>query len=161
MLPSWGDMLFQLVAFIILMLVVSRFALRPVMNTMEERQSHIENQISEAEKQREEAEGLLKKQQALLNEARTEAKEIIERAKLQKEKEAEAIMNDAQERAERMIKEATAEIGREKERALAELRNEVGHLSILLASKMIEKELDEKEQSKLINQYLNQVGEMQ
>ena len=100
-------------------------------------------------------------QQALLNQARTEAKEIIERAKLQKEKEAETNLSDAQERAERMIKEATAEIGREKERALAELRNQVGHLSVILASKMIEKELDEKEQSKLVNQYLNQVGEIQ
>lgn len=158
---SLGDMLFQLGAFILLMILVSRFALRPVMNTMEERQSHIENQISEAEKQREEAEKLIKEQQELLNQARTEAKEIIERAKQQKEKEAETILSEAQQRAERMIKEATAEIGREKERALAELRDQVGHLSVILASKMIEKELDEKEQSKLVHQYLNQVGEIQ
>ncbi|MFC4545014.1 F0F1 ATP synthase subunit B [Paenactinomyces guangxiensis] len=156
-----GTMLSQLVIFIILMLLVSKFALRPILGTMKKRQSHIENQISEAEKNREDAIKLVEEQKEALNKARLEAKEMIERAKSQKEREAEEIIQKAQERAERMIQEATTEIQREKEKALADLRDEIGALSVQLASKMLEQELDQKGQSKLVDRYLEQVGRLQ
>jgi F-type H+-transporting ATPase subunit b len=60
-----------------------------------------------------------------------------------------------------MIKEATNEIQREKEKALASLRDEVGALSVQLASKLIEKELDGKAQAELVGRYLEQVGRVQ
>jgi F-type H+-transporting ATPase subunit b len=145
---EWGTMVFQLIAFIILMLLVSKYALRPMLNTMRQRQEHIDGQIKAAEKSRKEAEDLIKEQREALEKARLEAKEIIERAK-------------AQERAESMIKEATNEIQREKEKALASLRDEVGALSVQLASKLIEKELDGKAQAELVGRYLEQVGRVQ
>jgi F-type H+-transporting ATPase subunit b len=156
-----GTMLFQLAAFIILMLLVGRFALRPMLATMKQRQDHIEGQIKAAEESRKEAEKLLEEQRAELNRARQEAKEIIDRAKAQKEREAEEIIKMAQERAERMIQEATAEIQREKEKALASLRDEVGSLSVELASKLLEKELDKKDQAKLMESYFEEVGRLQ
>jgi F-type H+-transporting ATPase subunit b len=156
-----GTMLFQLVAFIILMILVSRFALRPILATMKQRQDHIEGQIRKAEESRKEAEELLEKQREELNKARIEAKEIIDRAKAQSEREADEIVKKAQERAERMIQEATTEIQREKEKALASLRDEVAALSVRLASKLMEKELDEKGQSQLVESYLEQVGRLQ
>ncbi len=154
-------MLFQLGAFIVLMLLVSKFALRPMLDTMKKRQDHIEKQIKTAEQNRLDAEKLVEEQKEALKQARQEAKDIIERAKAQKEREAEEIIKKAQERAERMIQEATTEIQREKEKALASLRDEVGALSVQLASKMLEKELDEKGQAKLVNRYLEQVGRLQ
>ncbi|MFC7440064.1 F0F1 ATP synthase subunit B [Laceyella putida] len=156
-----GTMLFQLVAFIVLMLLVSKYALRPMLNTMQQRQEHIEGQIKAAEKSRKEAEELIEEQREALEKARKEAKEIIDRAKAQKDREAEEIIAKAQERAERMIKEATNEIEREKEKALASLRSEVGALSVQLASKLIEKELDGKGQAELVESYLEQVGRVQ
>jgi F-type H+-transporting ATPase subunit b len=156
-----GTMLFQLVAFIVLMLLVSKYALRPMLNTMQQRQEHIEGQIKAAEKSRKEAEELIEEQREALEKARKEAKEIIDRAKAQKDREAEEIIAKAQERAERMIKEATNEIEREKEKALASLRGEVGALSVQLASKLIEKELDGKGQAELVESYLEQVGRVQ
>ncbi|WP_124728492.1 F0F1 ATP synthase subunit B [Staphylospora marina] len=156
-----GTMLFQLVAFLILMLLVSRFALRPMLNVMQKRQDYIEEQIRGAEKNRKEAEELLEKQREELNKARVEAREIIDRAKAQSEREAEEILKKAQERAERMIEEATIEIRREKEKALADLREEVAGLAVGVASKLLEKELDAKGQSRLVNSYLEQVGRLQ
>jgi F-type H+-transporting ATPase subunit b len=156
-----GTILFQLAAFIILMLLVGRFALRPMLQTMKQRQDHIEGQIKAAEDSRKEAEKLLEEQKAELNRTRQEAKEIIERAKAQSEREADEIIKGAQERAERMIQEATAEIQREKEKALASLREEVGALSVQLASKLLEKELDKKGQAKLVETYLEEVGRLQ
>jgi len=156
-----GTMLFQLVAFLVLMGLLIRFALRPIMGVMEKRQAYIDEQINTAEKNRAEAERLVAEQREELEKARKEARELLERAKKQKEREAEAIIKEAQERAERMIQEATNEIAREKEKALAELRDQVGQLTILLASKVMEKEVDAKQQSKLVSRYLEQVGELQ
>nr|WP_212775231.1 F0F1 ATP synthase subunit B [Polycladomyces abyssicola] len=154
-------MLFQLVAFLVLMGLLIRFALRPIMGVMEKRQAYIDEQIDTAEKNRAEAERLVAEQREALEKARKEARELLERAKVQKEREAEAIIKEAQERAERMIQEATNEIAREKEKALAELRDQVGQLAVLLASKVMEKEIDAKQQSKLVDRYLQQVGELQ
>ncbi|TCS95592.1 F0F1 ATP synthase subunit B [Hazenella coriacea] len=156
-----GTTLATLLIFIGLMLLIAKFALRPMLETMKKREDHIENQIKTAETNRVEAEKFLADQREALNEARLEAKEIIERAKAQKEREAEEILNQAQQRAERMIKEATSEIQREKEKAIASLRDEVGALTVQLASKMLEKELDAKGQSKLVDRYLEQVGRLQ
>jgi F-type H+-transporting ATPase subunit b len=143
------------------MFLVSKFAMKPILATMKKRQDYIEEQIRNAEKSRKEAGDLLEKQREELNKARVEAREIIDRAKAQSEREADEILKKAQERAERMIEEATTEIRREKEKALASLRDEVAVLSVRLASKLMEKELDEKGQSKLVESYLEQVGRLQ
>jgi F-type H+-transporting ATPase subunit b len=156
-----GTMLAQLVIFLILMLLVSRFALRPLLATMRTRQDHIDGQIKSAEQHRADAEKLIEDQKAALQQAREEAKEIIERAKVQKEREAEEIIRLANERAERLIEEATNEINREKDKALSALRLEVGELSVQLATKLIGQELDKTNQSKLVHRYLEQVGRMQ
>lgn len=158
---TWGTMLFQVVAILILMFLLKRYALGPVMKVMNERSEHIEQQITTAEQHRAEAEKLVAEQKEALSQARQEAKDLLERARAQKEREAEEIIRDARERAERMISEAKSEIVSEKEQAIQELRDEVGTLSVMLASKMIEKEIKAKDQSALVKKYLNQVGELQ
>ncbi|SIS50461.1 ATP synthase F0 subcomplex B subunit [Kroppenstedtia eburnea] len=158
---TWGTMLFQVVAILILMFLLKRYALGPVMKVMNERSEHIEQQITTAEQNRAEAEKLVAEQKEALSQARQEAKDLLERARAQKEREAEEIIRDARERAERMISEAKSEIVSEKEQAIQELRDEVGTLSVMLASKMIEKEIKAKDQSALVKKYLNQVGELQ
>ncbi|OYD08202.1 ATP synthase F0 subunit B [Paludifilum halophilum] len=154
-------MLFQVVVVIILIFLIARYAMRPMLNVMKERQDHIDQQITTAEENRAEAEKRAAEQREALTEARREAKQIIERAKAQKEREAEEIISKAQEQADRMIQDATSEIETEKEKALSELRDEVGRLTVMLASKVMEKELDSKEQSRLVDSYLKQVGELQ
>jgi F-type H+-transporting ATPase subunit b len=154
-------MLSQLVIFLLLMVLVSRYALRPLLATMRQRQDHIDGQIRSAENHQAEAEKMIEEQKEALQLARVEAKEIVERAKVQKERDAEEIIRQANERAERLIHEATNEINREKEKALLALRQEVGELSVQLASKVIGQELDQSLQSKLVNRYLEQVGRMQ
>jgi F-type H+-transporting ATPase subunit b len=154
-------MLAQLVIFLILMLLVSKFALRPLLATMKTRQDYIDDQIKSAEQAREEAEKFVAEQKAALEQARTEAKEIVDRAKVQKEREAEEIIRVANERAARLIEEATAEIDREKEKAVSALRKEVGELSVQLAAKLIGQEIDQSNQAKLVHNYLEQVGRTQ
>jgi F-type H+-transporting ATPase subunit b len=156
-----GTMLYQLVAFIVLTLLVGKFAVRPILATMQKRQDHIQEQLDTAEQNRVEAEKLLEEQKVVLDKARVEAKEIVDRAKRQKEQEAEEIIGQAKNRAQQLVEDAASEIASEKEKALLALRNEVGVLSIQLTSKLLEKEVRDDEQSKLVDRYLEQVGRVQ
>lgn len=156
---EFGTMLFQLVTFLILLVLVKKFAWGPAMSVLEKRQKHIENEILSAEKARQEAEQILAEQRAVLKQAREEAHAIVERAKKQSEIEAAEIIKGAEERSARMIEEAKNEINREKDKAVAALRDQVAGLSVLLASKIIEKEMSEQDQKETIDLFLKQVGD--
>lgn len=154
-----GTMLSQVVAFGLLLLLLKKYAFGPLMGMMEKRQEGIENDIEVARKNRVEAEALLKEQNEALKQAREEAQEMIDRAKSTSAKQAEEMLESARLEAERMREQALQDIQLEKEKAVSALREQVGTLSVMIASKVIEKELDTNAQSKLIDEMMEQVGE--
>ncbi|GEN34442.1 MULTISPECIES: F0F1 ATP synthase subunit B [Aneurinibacillus] len=153
-----GTLLFQVVMFLILLALVSKFAMKPAMSVLQKRQEYIESQITAAEQANAEAKSLLEQQRAELKKVREEAQTILERAKKQADVEGQEIIAASQARAERMIEEAKLEINREKEKAIASVRDQVAGLSVLLASKIIEKEMSQAEQQDTIEQFMRQVG---
>lgn len=154
-----GTILFQLVVFILLMVIVAKFGVGPVLETMKKRQDYIDQQLDDAEKNRQEAAALLEKQREELKKTREEAHQILEAEKKRAEAQAQEIIAQAKERADRMIREAKEEIATERDKAIASLRDEVAHLSMLLASKVLEREVNEKDHEKEIDAFLKQVGE--
>jgi len=154
-----GDVLFQLVMFIILMALLKKFAWGPIMGMMKQREEFVANEIDSAEKSRQEAAKHLEEQRALLKEARTEAQELIENAKKQADIQREDIIVSARSEAGRLKESAKLEIEQQKENAVAAIKEQVASLSVLIASKVIEKELSEKDQQKFINDYIQEVGE--
>lgn len=154
-----GSFIVQILAFAILYILLKKYAFGPLLGVMEKRQNHIENQLATAEKKRVEAEQFLKDQQAALQQAREEAHAIIERARASSVKQAEEIVEASRTEAERIKKQTLQEIQLEKEKAVQALREQVSSLSVLIAAKIIEKELDAKSQSKLIDDIMEQVGE--
>jgi len=156
---EWGTLLFQLLVFLILLAIVRKFAMGPAIAVMEKRRQHIEKEITTAERNRQEAEALLAEQRRVLDEARLETKAIIERATKQATAEANRIVEEAKQSAETLKAQASAELAREVEKAKAELRDQMTGLSVLLASKIIEKELDEKAQKQSVDKFLQQVGD--
>nr|WP_188207671.1 F0F1 ATP synthase subunit B [Alkalibacillus aidingensis] len=154
-----GDMIVQLVMFLILLALITKFAWRPLMNVMQEREQHIANEIDSAEKSRQESERLMKEAQDELKSTRQNAQQIIEDAKLTAKDQEETLISEAKAEAERIKQSARQEIEQEKERAIQALQEQVGTLSVQIASKVIEKELSMDEQEKLINEYLEKVGE--
>lgn len=157
---QWGTAIYQLVMFLLLLFLLSRFALKPLMGVMEARQNKIANDISTAEKNREESLKILEEQKAELAAARQDATKIIENARVSAEKQADDIVAKAMAEAEQFKKNAQTEITREKEQAMAALRDQVGALSVMLATKIIEKELDQNQQEKLVSDFLKEVGEV-
>jgi F-type H+-transporting ATPase subunit b len=157
---QWGTVLFQLATFIILLLLLRKFALKPLMGIMVDRQEKIANDIATAEKNRIEAQELMKEQQKALDAARKDATQILENARATSEKQADEIMKTTKAEVEQLKKVARDEIKREKEQAVEALREQVGALSVMLASKVIEKELDAAQQEKLVKDYLKEVGNL-
>lgn len=154
-----GDILFQLAMFLILMALLKKFAWGPLMGVMNEREQHIASQIDEAEKSRTEANKNLEEQRELLKQARTEAAQLIESAKKQADVQREEILALARTESDRLKESAKLEIQQQKEQAVAAIRDQVATLSVMIASKVIEKELNETEQEKLINEYIIEAGD--
>ena len=155
---EWLNAVYQILAFLFLMWLLKRYAFGPIMDMMEKREKHVADQIKSAEKNRDEAEQYLKEQREAIQTARQEAKEIVENAKKMSDQQAKDIVESARNESDRLKETAKAEINTEKEQAINALREQVSTLSVLVASKVIEKELDEKEQEKLIQDTLKEVG---
>lgn len=154
-----GDMIYQLVAFIILLTLLKKFAWGPLMGIMKQREEHIAGEIESAEQSRSEAKKILEEQRNLLKEARNEAQGLIESAKKQGDIQRGEIIVAARAESERIKESAKLEIEQQKEKAVATIREQVASLSVLIASKVIEKELSAEDQQKLINEYIQEAGE--
>jgi F-type H+-transporting ATPase subunit b len=153
-----GDMLAQLITFIILLFLLKKFAWKPLIQIMKDREEHIANEIDTAEKNRHEAERLAKEAQDDIRNVRIEAQQIIESAKTTAKEQQQSIINAARTEADRIKESARQEIEQERDKAIQALQDQVASLSVKIASKVIEKELSQKDQEKLINEYIKEVG---
>ena len=155
------DMIVMLLFFVILVALVSKFAWGPVMDMMKKREDYVANEIEAAEKSRQEAEKATKEAVERLNQTKQEAQQIIEDARTAGIKQEQDIIASAKKEAERIKIAAQEEIQSEKEKALQALQDKVASLSVLIASKVIEKEISAQDQDKLIADYIKEVGEEQ
>jgi F-type H+-transporting ATPase subunit b len=155
---EYGTMLTQLIIFIVLFWLVKRYAMKPLMKVLNDRQSHIENQISSAEEANKQATKIVEEQKQALQDARKAAHEMLEQAKATSSKQADQILADSRKEATRIKDEAMRDIETEKNKAIAALKSQVSAMSVMIASKIIEKQVDEKSQEQLIEKYLKEVG---
>ena len=155
------DMIVMLFFFLVLVALVKKFAWGPVMDMMEKREQYVANEIDEAEKSRKEAEQASKEAAEQLKQTKQEAQQIIEDARTAGAKQEQDIVASAKDEAERIKQAAQEEIQSEKDKALQALQDKVASLSVLIASKVIEKEISAQDQDNLIEEYIKQVGEEQ
>ncbi|WP_062351560.1 F0F1 ATP synthase subunit B [Bacillus kwashiorkori] len=153
------DIFYQLLAFLILMVLLRKYAWGPLVKVMKDREQFVANEIDSAEKAKAEANKYLEEQKQLLKQARLESQNFIENAKKQGEVQREEIIQLAYREAEKLKESARLEIQQEKEKAVSALREQVASLSVLIASKVIEKELSEKDHEALIQDYIKKAGE--
>lgn len=153
-----GVVFWTVVTFIILMLVLSKYAWKPILGALEERENSIKGSLEAAKKAMDRAEMISKENDAALREAELEAqkirKEAIEEAELLRE---ERIKN-AKDEASQLLEQARNAIEQEKKLALLELRDEVAKLAIESASKIIDAELDVTKSEKLIDNYIKELS---
>ncbi|CAM4277551.1 F0F1 ATP synthase subunit B [Paenibacillus tarimensis] len=154
----WESTVIAIVAFILLYMLLSKYAFGPLFAVMEQRRQLVKDEIANAEASRKQAEQQLNEQKLALQEARKEAFEIIEQAKRSSAKQADDILDAAKQESVRLKEEAVKDIENEKNKAISALRSQVSGMSVMIASKIIEKQIDEKSQEQLVDQYLKQVG---
>ncbi|WP_112182195.1 MULTISPECIES: F0F1 ATP synthase subunit B [Paraliobacillus] len=154
-----GDIIFSLLSFAILLYLLKKFAWGPLLNKMEERENYIANELDVAEKNRISAEKATEEANERLKQTRQEAQVIIEDAKKAGIEQEQIIIKAAETAADRMKQSAQAEIQQEKESAIQALQAQVASLSVQIASKVIEKELNAQDQEKLISDYMKEIGE--
>lgn len=149
----------QIVSFLILLYFLKKFAWQPLLNVMEKRRQFIEDNLTNAERERKEAEKIRKEYQEEMRQARAEAQGIIENATKISEHRAEDILTQARLAAEKMNEKALADISRERDKAMADVKNQVVDMSIAVAEKIIRQKLDMTGQEALMNQFIEEVGE--
>ena len=156
---NWGDILVTLIVFIVLMVLLKKFAWGPLMGIMQQREEQVAGDLDAAEKGRQETKQLLEEQRSLLKEARVEAQAIVENAKKQADLQKEEIVSAARNEAVRLQESAKRDIETEKEKAIAAVREEVVSLSVLAASKVLNKEVSEEDNRTLIEETIAKAGE--
>ncbi len=160
LLPATEELIAGIIAFLIIFLVVRRFALPVLTETLDRRAAAIKAELEAAEQQKTEAANLLADYQRQVAGAKEEANRIVEEAR----RDAETVRTDLTERANReaqeILEKARDEANVEKARALAEARSEVKDISIEIAEKVVGANLDRSAQQSLIDGFLADLDRM-
>ncbi len=151
--PSYGLIVWTLVAFLTVLFLLKKFAWKPILNSLKEREDFIQNALDSAEKAKEEMKSLQSNNERILNEARVERDNMLKDAREIKEKIISEAKGIASKEGERMLTAARENIQNEKMAAITELKNQVAVLSIEIAEKILKTELstDEKQKSLVKN----------
>lgn len=156
--PGFGLIFWQAVTFLIVLFLLSKFAWKPIMNALSEREASIENALSAAEKAKLEIQGLKAENEKLLAEARLERDRILKEASDAGNALIETARNKANEEGARMVQQARESIENEKRAAIAEVKNMAAALSIEIAERILRKELaDPSAQQALAQDYISAV----
>jgi F-type H+-transporting ATPase subunit b len=149
-----GMMIWTWVTFISVFVILYKVALKPMLQTINNREEQIRHDIDQAKLQREEAQEMLKKHQELLESAETQAQQILKENQRQAEQSRQALMEETRRQADQILDNAKKEIEQQKQSALMELRKEVADLAVGAAEKVIRQKLDPKEHEAVINEYI-------
>lgn len=156
--PEWNEIIWGSAAFLVLLLAAWKWGVPAVKNMEAAREERIRNDLERAETARTEAESEKEQYLAQIADARNEAGRIIEEAR----QAAEQVRRDTVARAEAEAAEVRARAQEDArlaaDRAMSELRGRVGELSIQLAEKIVERNLDRNTQMDLVNSFIDQVG---
>jgi len=157
--PGIGLIFWQTLTFLIVLLILSRYVWKPIMNALKAREGSIEDALNAAEQAREDMEKLTADNEKLMAEARLERDKIIKDASAMAHKIREEAKDDASKIAEKMIADAKHTINLEKQTAINEIRNQVAELSIQISEKILRKNLSsDKNQKALIAEYMKDLN---
>jgi F-type H+-transporting ATPase subunit b len=149
-----GLMVWTVVVFLLLLLVLKRFAWPAILGAVEAREQALEAQLAQATRDREEAAALLAEHKKLVAEARHQASGIVGEARTVAEKERALAIEKTKQEQDELLARARREIAAERDRAVADLRREAVDLSLAAASKLVGSRLDSETDRRIVSEYL-------
>ncbi|MBI1806881.1 MAG: F0F1 ATP synthase subunit B [Ignavibacteria bacterium] len=155
--PNPGLIIWTIITFLLLMVILKKFAWKPLLESLQRREESVRNAIERAEQAKNEAERLLEENRKQLERAEAEGHRMLTESRQLAEKLKDEIIEKANRQTRAMLDQAKQEIDRDKEAALAQLRGEVANLAIQAASKILDETLDESRHRKIVDSYLKQL----
>ena len=152
-----GLFVWTIVTFLLLLTVLSKFAWKPLLKMLKDREDLIRTSLEDAEKAQTELAKLNAEGEKIINKARSEAQKILSQGKASAVKMKEEILIDSKEKAKTIADNAENQIRIEKDKAIAEIKGEVVNLSISMAEKLIRKNLSADENKALIDESLSKI----
>ncbi|AHM55691.1 ATP synthase subunit b, sodium ion specific [Peptoclostridium acidaminophilum DSM 3953] len=144
---------------LIMFLIIKKLLFKPVTAFMENRKLEVAGAFTEAEEATAKANQMRKEYELKIEEAKEEAREIVKDANLKAQNNADDIIKGAHEEAKRLAEKAQVEIARDRQKVLNELKDEISGMAVMAASKIIQKDIDKTQHEKLINDFIQEVGE--
>ena len=157
-LDGW-TFLAQICNLMIQLLIFKKFLLKPIKQVIADRKAKADSEIADAQKLRTEAEAMKAEYEQNLQNARTEANQIVAAAQKTTTTRSEEIVGEARAQAAALKQKAEADIAQERKKAVNEVKDEIGGIAMEIASKVVEREISEKDHKDLIDEFIKNVGE--
>ena len=157
-LDGW-TFLAQICNLMIQLVIFKKLLLNPVKKVIDERKAKADSQIADAEKLRTEAEAMKAEYEQNLQNARTEANQIVAAAQKTAAARSEELLGEARAQAAALKQQAEADIAQERKKAVNEVKDEIGGMAMEIASKVVEREIKEADHQDLIDEFIKNVGE--
>ena len=157
-LDGW-TFLAQICNLMIQLVIFKKFLLKPIKQVIADRKAKADSEIADAQKLRTEAEAMKAEYEQNLQNARTEANQIVAAAQKTATARSEEIVGEARAQAAALKQKAEADIAQERKKAVNEVKDEIGGIAMEIASKVVEREISGKDHKDLIDEFIKNVGE--
>ena len=157
-LDGW-TFLAQICNLMIQLVIFKKFLLKPIKQVIADRKAKADSEIADAQKLRTEAEAMKAEYEQNLQNARTEAHQLVAPAQKPATARSEEIVGEARAQAAALKQKAEADIAQERKKAVNEVKDEIGGIAMEIASKVVEREISEKDHKDLIDEFLKNGGE--
>jgi F-type H+-transporting ATPase subunit b len=155
--PDPGLFIWTILTFLVLVALLAKFAWRPLLQALESRQESIRKSLDDAQKAKQELERLHAESAEIIRQSRVEADAIVTRSRGDAERLREEMKQKARAEADAIVKNAERQIQLETGRAIQQIRREAVDLSVMIASKLIQRNLTKEDNERLIEEALKQV----
>jgi len=152
-----GLMIWTIVCFLVVLVVLKKFAFGPVQQMIDARRERIQNALDEADRARDEARNLLEEHRKLIGQAKSESEEILAEPRRVADAQRERVRVETEEDRQRRLEETRRQIEQATQQALGQIREEVGKLSLVAAEKITRKSLTGPDQQRLIDDALAEI----
>lgn len=149
-----GTFLAQICNLFIQLFILKKLLLNPVRKVLAERKAKADSEIADAQKVRADAEAMKAEYERSMAEAKAAANEIVTSAQKTAAARSEEMLNEARTAAAQIKQKAEADVALEKKKAVNELKDEIGGIAVQIASKVVEREISEKDHAALIDEFI-------
>ena len=159
--PDPGTVIWTIITFAILSGLLAKFAWKPLLTTLQERERTIRESLEQAQKARAEGEEILRRNKEILAQARSETGAILEQGKREAETQRAEILAQARKEAQDLVEQGKRQLQFEQKQAMEQLRRQVADLAIQAAERLITRSLDDSAQRQLVDDYVRGLTALQ